>query len=137
MSKSSSSDESLTRLSPLYATSGSPKLTKLNSSSESNSEQKEDSKEGCSTVKEPSAGPCEDTMVATALKAILASSSSVERVGSGGQTVAVATIVGASNEPEVRSRRLTNSATGAGDTWEAGDAGESEGEVQLEKGLAS
>lgn len=55
-------------------------------------------------------------MLATALKVILCSSSSVERVGSGGQTAAVATIVGASNEPEVRSRRLTNAATGAGDT---------------------
>lgn len=49
----------------------------------------------------------------------------------------VATIAGASNEPEVRSRRLTNAKTGAEEIWDAGDAGGSEGEVQLEKGLAS
>lgn len=116
----------------------SPKLTKLNSSSESNSEQNEDSKEGCSTVKESLDLFSDEPRLLTPQKASLCSSSSAARVGRGGQTVVVvATIAGASNEPEVRSRKLTNSATGADEVEDSGEAGESEGEVQPDKILAS
>lgn len=133
MSNSSSSRVNLILFSPW--TSVSPKLTKLNSSSESNSEQNDDSKDGFSDVNDSSA---EAVSVMTPPKAILCSSSSVDNVGRGGQTdTVVATTAAGENDPEVRSRRLTNSATGANEADDSGDDAESEGDVQPDKGLAS
>lgn len=44
-----------------------------------------------------------------------------------------ATMVGGENDPEVRSRKLTNSATGATEeVWDAGDEGDKIGVVQPE-----
>lgn len=109
------------------------KLTKLNSSSESSSEQKDDSKAG---VQEPllngSAMSCSGVIgKTTAPKASLCSSSSVESVGKGGNCGPVATAIAGSKEDELRSRRLTNSATGCvgPDACESGEPGDREGEV--------
>lgn len=125
-------------LSPCREASTSPKLTKLNSSSESNSEQNDDSKDGFSVVKEPLATSwMAAESVSTPPKASLCSSSSVDKVGSGGQTVVVAITDDGENDPEVKSRRLTNSATGADEVCDFGDDTDREGDVQPENGLAS
>lgn len=62
----------------------------------------------------------------------MCSSSSVDKVGNGGHATVDATRAGGEKDPEVRSLKLTNSATGADEAREVGDADESAGEVHPE-----
>lgn len=119
-------------------------MTKLNSSSESNSEQNEDSNEGCSTWETE----CSDTArtgVAgePALTRVnLCSSSSADKVGRGGNWKADGAVAARSSTLALKSPGLMNSTLGWVKATECaiGELGEGEGvdeeefEVEAERG---